>query len=143
MEHFTPVPSLFGGILIGVSASLLLLWTGKEAGISGIVSGLLSRSAGDMALRVAFLLGLLAGGAALLAAHPSAFPATSGRPLAVLAVAGLLVGYGTRLGNGCTSGHGVCGLSRGSARSFAATVTFMLTGALSAFAAGHLLGGAR
>ena len=86
---------------------------------------------------------MLAGGFALLAFVPSAFPTTPGRPLFAIVIAGLLVGYGTRLGGGCTSGHGVCGLARLSPRSLAATLTFMLTGGLTAFVAGHVLGGPR
>jgi uncharacterized membrane protein YedE/YeeE len=143
MHQLTLLPSLLGGMLIGLGASLLLLFNGRVAGISGIFGGLLAPRGGEITWRAAFLAGLLAGGAVLLAVHPSAFPTTTSRPLGVIAVAGLLVGYGTRLGNGCTSGHGICGLSRRSARSLVATVTFMVTGAIAAFAAGHLLGGAR
>jgi uncharacterized protein len=143
MHNFTPISALLGGILIGLGASLLLLFNGKEAGISGIFGDLLAPRAGEVAWRAAFVAGLLAGGVALLALHPSAFPATTSRPLAALAVGGLLVGYGTRLGNGCTSGHGICGLSRLSPRSLVATCTFMATGALAAVAAGHLLGGSQ
>lgn len=143
MHHLTLFSSLLGGMLIGLAASLLLLFNGRVAGISGIFGGLLAPRAGHVTWRVAFVAGLLAGGVALLAVHPSAFPATESRPLGVIAVAGLLVGYGTRLGDGCTSGHGICGLSRRSARSLVATVTFMITGVIAAIATGHLLGGAR
>jgi uncharacterized protein len=141
MQHFTPVPALLGGALVGLACSILLLLNGRIAGISGIFGGLLFRKPGDVAWRVAFLLGLLAGGAALLAFHPTAFPAAASRPLGLLAVAGLLVGYGSRLGGGCTSGHGVCGLSRFSAHSLVATVTFMLAGLVTVFVSARVLGG--
>lgn len=140
MHNFTPLPALLGGALIGLSASLLLLSHGKVAGISGIVGGLISRGTTDMAYRAWFLAGLLASGLGLGLLLPSAFEAPSA-PTWSIAGAGLLVGYGTRLGNGCTSGHGVCGLSRFSPRSLAATLTFMATGAASVFVARHLAGG--
>lgn len=138
MSHFTPVPALVGGMLIGLSASLLLLSHGKIAGISGIVGGLMAPGTEDRSYRLWFLAGLLAAGAGLRALYPAAFGGATA-PLAAVALAGLLVGYGTRLGNGCTSGHGVCGLSRFSPRSLAATVTFMATGALAVFVTRHVL----
>src|SRR5690349_8922987 len=112
MQPFSLGQALSGGVLIGLGASLLLLCNGEIAGISGIFEGLLARKAGDIAWRIAFCLGLLAGGAALLSFYPSAFSLPANRPLASIAIAGLLVGYGARLGGGCTSGHGVCGISR-------------------------------
>lgn len=125
---FTPVPALAGGALIGVAVSLFLLATGRVAGISGVVGGVLSPKPGDLAWRVAFLAGLLAVGLVAAMLEPSTLaPSASRGPLAMV-VAGLVVGYGTRLGNGCTSGHGVCGLSRFSVRSLVATLTFMFTG---------------
>jgi uncharacterized protein len=133
--------ALTGGVLVGLGASLLLLCNGKVAGISGIFDGLLAPKAGDIAWRVAFCLGLLAGGVALLAFYPSALSAPASRPLASIAIAGLLVGYGARLGEGCTSGHGICGLSRSSARSLVATITFMLMGVFTVFISAHVLGG--
>ena len=141
MTAFTPVASLAGGAIIGVAATLLLWLDGRIAGISGIVGGLLHRRRGDTAWRVAFVAGLLGGGAVLRLVAPATVAFTLARPTATLVAAGLLVGYGTQLGNGCTSGHGVCGLSRGSRRSLAATLTFMTTGALTALAM-RLLGGA-
>lgn len=132
MDSFTPAPALLGGALIGLSASLLLLTHGKISGISGIVGGLLARGTPDVSYRVWFVAGLLVAGAALARLMPSAFPAGSGSAWQI-GVAGLLVGYGTRLGNGCTSGHGVCGLSRLSVRSLVATLTFMTTGAATVF----------
>jgi uncharacterized membrane protein YedE/YeeE len=140
IEHFTPIPSLLGGVLIGTAASLLLLGNGKVAGISGIVAGVM-RSAGERGWRVLFLVGLVLGGALVALLEPAAIGTTT-RPLALLAVAGLLVGFGTRLGGGCTSGHGVCGLSRLSKRSLIATLTFMTTAAVAVFAVHQLSGGA-
>jgi uncharacterized membrane protein YedE/YeeE len=140
MESFTPLASLLGGALIGLAASALLALDGKVAGISGIVGGLLRPARGDAGWRAAFVGGLLAGGVALRAVLPAAFTITIPQPPALLLAAGLLVGFGTRLGNGCTSGHGVCGLSRGSPRSLIATVTFMATGVLTVLVVRHLLG---
>jgi uncharacterized membrane protein YedE/YeeE len=135
MHDFTPLRSLAGGLLIGIAASLLYAGTGRTAGISGIVGGLFSRSDGGRGWRVQFITGLLAGGVLLMLFAPSVFGAGTGRPLALVAVAGLLVGFGTRLGGGCTSGHGVCGLSRLSARSLIATVTFIAAGMLTVWLA--------
>ena len=139
---FTPVLSTLGGALIGASASAMLLLEGRVAGISGIVGGLFTPRAGDIGWRLAFLGGLvLAGiGGALLA--PASVAVEIVRAPWMLVVAGLLVGVGTRLGNGCTSGHGVCGLSRMSPRSLASVVTFMAVGAAVAVAVGQLTGGA-
>ena len=117
-----------GGALIGVSASMMLLLVGRVAGICGILGGLIEPIAGDTLWRGVFVLGLLAGGALLMATLPNVFHIPSGRSLGAIGVAGLLVGFGTRLGSGCTSGHGVCGLSRLSKRSLVATCTFMATG---------------
>lgn len=129
--------ALAGGALIGLASTLLLLANGRIAGISGILGGALSPQRGDFAWRVSFLLGLL-GSAAMQPFSPERF-STAGMPsLGWVAVAGLLVGFGTRLGSGCTSGHGVCGLSRGSPRSFAATLTFMGAAALTVFVTRHL-----
>jgi uncharacterized membrane protein YedE/YeeE len=140
MSNFTPLESLAGGALIGLAASLLLLVHGKVAGISGILGNLLTPARGDVGWRAAFLLGLLVAGLAGFALHPASFASGIERSHGIIAVAGLLVGYGTRLGNGCTSGHGVCGLSRFSPRSLAATLTFMATGALAATLGQRLLG---
>ena len=137
---FTPIASLLGGMLIGVSASLLLLFHGRVAGVSGIVGGLLTGPRGERSWRMLFLAGLLAGGALLAWLAPSALDTRTDRSAWVVPIAGLLVGVGSALGNGCTSGHGVCGISRLSPRSLAATATFMGTGLLTA-AAIRLLGG--
>lgn len=132
ITNFTPWSSLAGGALIGLAASLLLFGARRIAGISGIAGRLLiGAGRGDRAWRLAFLVGLVMAG--LIAARfvPGSVSA-SPRPLALVALAGVLVGFGTRLGNGCTSGHGVCGVSRGSPRSIAATLTFVGTGVLTA-----------
>jgi hypothetical protein len=136
---FTPWASLAGGVLIGLAATLLVLFNGRIAGISGVLGGLLEPARGDVAWRVAFVLGLVAAPLVwrLVAAWPRLHVDTS---MPVLVVAGLLVGAGTRYGAGCTSGHGVCGLSRGSARSLAATAAFMAAGFAVVFVVRHLLG---
>ena len=127
MHSFTPTSALAGGALIGLAASVLLVFTGRVAGISGILDGFLRPAARDWGWRAAFLLGLLAGGVGLLLLRPGSIVEPV-RPLGTLTVAGVLVGFGSRMGSGCTSGHGVCGLSRLSLRSLVATVTFMATG---------------
>jgi uncharacterized membrane protein YedE/YeeE len=134
--------ALLGGALIGVSASILLVFNRRTAGISGILAGALRPAEAEARWRWAFLAGLLAGGFALRALSPATVPAPH-TPLGLAVLSGLLVGLGTRLGSGCTSGHGVCGISRGSLRSLAATVTFMATGALATAAVYHGLGFAR
>lgn len=141
MEHFTPVASLLGGMLIGLSASLLLLCDGKIAGISGILGGILTPVQKDTSWRILFMSGLLAGGVLLRLVSPQVFAMEINRSTTILILAGLCVGFGTRLGNGCTSGHGVCGLSRFSQRSLVATVTFIATGMLTVFVVNHLFGG--
>jgi uncharacterized membrane protein YedE/YeeE len=130
MTAFTPYSALAGGVLIGLAASLLLMGYGRIAGISGIAGNLIVGKRGDRAWRGAFLLGLLVAGLLAAVLTPHAIGAAP-RPLAAIAGAGLLVGIGTRLGSGCTSGHGVCGLSRLSPRSLVATLTFMLAGVIS------------
>jgi uncharacterized membrane protein YedE/YeeE len=134
MEGFTPISALAGGALIGLAASALLILNGRVAGVSGIVGGLVRPQRGEWEWRAAFAAGLLAGGLALLALAPPSIGAPP-RPLGALVAAGLLVGFGARLGGGCTSGHGVCGLSRLSRRSLAATLTFMAAGVAAATAA--------
>jgi uncharacterized protein len=128
MHDFTPFSALVGGALIGLAASLLLLASGRIAGISGMIGGLLVRTRGDVLWRVLFLSGLVIAGLVALAVAPESIT-RSPRGWIALALAGTLVGIGTRLGNGCTSGHGVCGLSRLSTRSLIATLTFISTGA--------------
>ena len=136
-EHFTPWSSLTGGLLIGVAAAILLLFNGRIAGISGILGGLLRPMAGDIGWRMAFVLGLV--GAPLVYGLAASLPSVHvDADMTTLVVAGLLVGIGTRYGSGCTSGHGVCGLSRLSPRSMAATAAFMLAGFVTVFIARHL-----
>ncbi len=130
--------ALAGGVLIGLAATLLLWLNGRLAGISGIVGGVVMPRRGDTAWRVAFLLGLTGAGAAWLALVPGAFVPREGFPPAALVAAGLLVGFGARMGNGCTSGHGVCGLGRLSPRSLAAVVTFMSSAIVTTFIVRHL-----
>ena len=125
--------AFLGGLLIGVAALLMLLFNGKILGISGIVGGLLKRGPEQRRWRILFLVGLFVGSGLLLAIHPDAFRISFRLSPAVLVLAGLLVGYGTRLGGGCTSGHGVCGVSRLSPRSLMATATFIGCGALTVF----------
>jgi len=131
------VAALVGGALIGLAASALLLLNGRVLGITGIVAGLLGPDAGWRASLVA---GMLAGGLAVALLVPGALASTVHQPALVLIAGGLLVGFGTRLANGCTSGHGVCGVSRLSPRSLTATAVFMAAGALSVFVARHVLG---
>lgn len=135
--NFTPWTSLAGGLIIGTAAAAFVLFNGRIAGISGILGGLLRPARGDIAWRLAFLLGLV--GAPLAYAMFAALPtATIAADDGTLIVAGLLVGLGTRYGAGCTSGHGVCGLSRRSPRSLAATAAFMLAGFATVFVMRHL-----
>ncbi len=138
--HFTPWMSLAGGLVLGLAAALFILLNGRILGISGILGGLLARRAGDTGWRISFLLGLLAAPASLALLVPAGFIAAprieAGPGLIVLA--GLLVGFGTRLGSGCTSGHGVCGLSRLSPRSLVATGVFMAAGFATVFAMRNL-----
>jgi hypothetical protein len=140
MENFTPVSGLAGGLLIGSAASLFVLLNGRIAGIAGIVGGLFGAPSKELGWRFAFLAGLVAGPAvvALLGGHVPAVAIQASLP--VLIVAGLLVGFGTRLGNGCTSGHGVCGIARGSPRSLVATSVFFAVAALTVFVVRHVIG---
>jgi uncharacterized protein len=135
--YFTPWTSLAGGLIIGIAAAAFVLFNGRIAGISGILGGLLRPARGDIGWRVAFLLGLV--GAPLAYAMFLALPvATVAADDMTLTIAGLLVGLGTRYGAGCTSGHGVCGLSRQSPRSLVATAAFMLAGFVTVFVTRHL-----
>jgi uncharacterized membrane protein YedE/YeeE len=136
---FTPWPALAGGVLIGTAAGMLVLLNGRIAGISGVVGGLLRPARGDIAWRTAFVIGLVVAPIlyALFAAAP-ALQIDASYPM--LVIAGLLVGIGTRYGAGCTSGHGVCGISRLSPRSLVATAVFMAAGFATVFVLRHLLG---
>lgn len=130
--------ALGGGLAIGLAATLFLLFNGRIAGISNIVGGLWMAPRGDRAWRWSFILGLLAGGVALLAFYPEALAEAPKQPAWVIAAGGLLVGFGASVSNGCTSGHGVCGLSRRSPRSLAATLTFMLTAMATVYGVNHV-----
>jgi uncharacterized protein len=142
LAHFTPYASFAGGLMIGAAAALFILVNGRVAGISGLLGGLLSSSPGsrgERGVNVAFVVGLFA--APLLWRLRGTLPAMHiDAPALTLIVAGLLVGLGTRYGSGCTSGHGVCGIARGSPRSFVATGAFMAAGFATVFAVRHLVG---
>ena len=137
--EFTPLSALVGGVMIGTASAAALALNGKIPGISGVFGRILRGVPGDTAWRTFFVLGLVAGGALIFGLHPPAAAFESPRTLLQLAVAGLLVGVGTRVGGGCTSGHGVCGVSRGSKRSIVATLTFMLAGFLTVYVLQHVL----
>ncbi len=134
----TWMSALLGGVLIGMAATLLLWLTGRIAGISGMLGGVLLPKRGEIAWRLAFLIGLVGAGAAWLWSVPGAYVPRQGFPPLLLVVAGVLVGIGTRMGNGCTSGHGVCGLGRLSLRSLAAVLTFMLAAVITTFIVRHV-----
>ena len=136
--QFTPVTALLGGALIGLAATVLYAGIGRIAGISGIVNNAIERRQ-ERGWRLAFLAGLLAAAAAWFAWSGEA--PRNGFPLPWLLAAGLLVGFGTRLGNGCTSGHGICGLARLSKRSLAAVVAFMASGIATVYVVRHVIGG--
>ncbi|MCX5539912.1 YeeE/YedE family protein [Paraburkholderia sp. CNPSo 3076] len=140
LAHFTPYASFAGGLMIGAAAALFVLVNGRIAGISGLLGGLLPGADGERGVNAAFVIGLVA--APLLWRLRAALPAMQiDASMLTLVVAGLLVGVGTRYGSGCTSGHGVCGIARGSRRSFVATGAFMAAGFATVFAVRHLIGG--
>ena len=128
MTEFEVLMPLTGGILIGIAASMMMLFSGKIAGVSGIFGGMLFQQGEERAWKLSFIAGLIAGGILLYILNAEFFENTSGRGLLAVAIAGLLVGIGTRVGGGCTSGHGVCGIGRLSGRSIVATVTFVVAG---------------
>lgn len=137
--NFTWLPSLLGGLLIGLASAILMLRNRKVAGVSGILGGLLRLVPHDRTWRIAFILGLMLA--------PNLYQLISTRPAVaiqtswpLLLISGVLVGYGTRLGSGCTSGHGICGLAANSPRSWAATLTFMLAGIATVYVVRHLIG---
>lgn len=140
MHNFTPFSALIGGAMIGSATALFLVLNGRIAGISGILGGLLPPTRGDVAWRLAFLVGIFAAPLlyAALGGHLPQVGITGSAEL--LVAAGLLVGFGTRLGSGCTSGHGVCGIGRGSPRSIVATLTFTLAAIATVFVTHHLIG---
>lgn len=140
MENFTPYTALSGGILIGLAATLLLLFNGRIAGISGIMGGLINAPKAELYWRIAFLLGIVIGAFLLHQIRPDFYQPRENFPAWFLALGGFLVGFGTRMGNGCTSGHAVCGIARFSVRSIAATITFMVSGFLTVYIVRHVLG---
>jgi uncharacterized membrane protein YedE/YeeE len=140
MSNFTPILSTVGGALLGLSATTLLMLNGRIAGAAGILGGALLPKNGDVAWRVLFLFGLIFGGAALAFVRPESF-GVSPRPVALVVAAGLFVGIGVRLANGCTTGHGICGISRFSKRSVVATMTFITVAAATMFVCQHMVGG--
>ena len=139
---FTPLAGLIGGALIGLASAGLLLADGKIAGVSGILGRSFFPASGDLGWRLAFLIGLPIGAWLATRATGDALGFAITGDLRLLIAGGFLVGLGTQIGSGCTSGHGVCGMARGSRRSLLATLTFMLTGALTVFVMRHLLGSA-
>lgn len=139
MDLSIMVLPLIGGVLIGIAAAIMMLTLGRIAGISGVVGGALDHPKGDMGWRVAFILGLIGGGIGIVAFNPTLIYDGLGTSMPWVIVAGLLVGFGTRLGSGCTSGHGVCGISRFSKRSIIATITFIAFGALSTYLVHHVI----
>lgn len=143
MTEFSPIASLLGGALIGLSAAFLMALNGRVAGISGITAGLLSweKPGPDAGWRLAFVVGLILAPPLLAAAGLFVAPIVFVVPMPLMIVAGLLVGFGTVLGNGCTSGHGVCGIARLSGRSLAATAVFMIAGMATVYVMRHILGG--
>ena len=139
MENFTPVSGLIGGLLIGLATALMMLFNGQIAGISGIVGSLFARKASEVGWRAVFVVGLLLGAFAYTLATGGAMPVSIQVSLPVIVVAGLLVGFGTRLGSGCTSGHGISGVARFSRHSIVATLVFMATAIITVFVTHHVL----
>lgn len=139
VEDFTPISGLIGGLLIGLSTVLMLSLNGRIAGISGIVGGLLAKKGSEAGWRMVFVLGLLLGAASYMLATGSSLPVQTQASLPVMVVAGLLVGFGTRLGSGCTSGHGISGIARLSRRSIVATLVFMGAAVATVFLTNHAL----
>jgi uncharacterized membrane protein YedE/YeeE len=140
MENFTPASALAGGVLIGASAVLLLWLNGRIAGVSNIAAGILDWKRGDVLWRLLFLGGLVAGAGLFYALFGGAPAPRGGFPVWLLGLGGILVGFGTALGSGCTSGHGVCGLGRLSLRSLVATLVFLLTAIATTFVVRHVFG---
>lgn len=140
MENFTPIPAFSGGLLIGIAVVLFLAFNGRMAGVSGIMHGLLTARGAELAWRVCFLVGLVFGALIFNAIDPDAYQLRIDYPYALLAIGGFLVGFGTRMGSGCTSGHGICGIANGSLRSIVATLVFMGGGIVTVFLIRHVFG---
>lgn len=139
-SSFTPVSSTIGGVLLGIAASTLLLSNGDVCGISGILGGAAFARRANRVWRIVFLAGLLAGGVLVAWADRSALALASEQSIWLATASGVLVGIGTRMGEGCTSGHGLCGIARFSGQSMVATLVFMATGAATVFVVRHVLG---
>lgn len=139
MENFTPLTATIGGLMIGLSAAILLALNGRIAGISGILAGGLQATREDGAWRWLFLLGMVLGALLHDTLLGTTFTMRAGFPASVLVIAGFLVGFGTRLGSGCTSGHGVCGIGRLSPRSITATGVFLVTAMITVYVTRHIL----
>lgn len=142
MGDFTPYSGFIGGVLIGVAAVMLLLANGRLAGISGIVGGLLAPPFSDAGWRLMFVVGLWLGAVAFMFAKGGPIAVAIQASVPVMAVAGFLVGVGTRMGGGCTSGHGICGIARLSRRSMVATIVFIATAMATVYVVRHLAQGA-
>lgn len=138
MENFTPYSALLGGSLIGLSAAILLLFNGRIAGISSIMNGVFKSPKHEVSWRSAFLAGLILGALLFQWIAPDFITPRQGYPLGLVAIGGFLVGVGTRLGSGCTSGHGICGIANLSLRSIYATLSFMATGFITVFLIRHV-----
>jgi hypothetical protein len=141
MTEFTPFLSLIGGVMIGIAATMFLALNGRMVGISGIVGGLYNSVRGDRSWRLTFLIGLLTAPLVYMVFEGGPPDVVIPGPLPFVILGGLLVGFGTRMGSGCTSGHGVCGIARVSNRSITATATFMATGILTVYIIQHVVGG--
>jgi uncharacterized protein len=140
LENFTPVSAFSGGLFIGLAATLLLLFNGRIAGISGMMSGLIKAPRTEIYWRLVFLIGVVIGAFLFNQIKPDFYQPRVDFPVWLLVLGGFLVGFGTRMGNGCTSGHAVCGIARLSIRSMVATVTFMLSGFITVYIVRHVLG---
>lgn len=140
LENFTPFSALVGGVLIGISVTVLLLFNGRIAGVSGILNGVFFASKNERLWRWLFLLGLVLGALLFRTGLPDFNVPRQNYPLPLLIIGGFLVGFGARLANGCISGHGVCGLANLSLRSLVAICAFMLSGMLTVYVVRHLLG---
>ena len=139
MENFTPLSATAGGVLIGISVTLLLLFNGRIGGVSGIMNGALFAPKGDRIWRLTFLVGLVLGAFIFHLLAPDFTVLRQGYPLLLLGLGGFLIGLGTRIGGGCTSGHGICGIANLSIRSLIATLTFMATGMITVYTIRHIL----
>ncbi len=139
MNNFTPISALIGGALIALSLAIMLITTGRITGLSGLFAGFLRGTAGDWAWRAYFVAGMFVVGGVFRVLEPSTFDRAARVPLWLVAISGVLVGVGTRASNGCTSGHGLCGMSRLSKRSIIATITFFGVGVVTATVIGTVL----